>query len=138
MSISIQTSPTLTHTFRRYTEDDAVVKPDFEKSTARTGPVWNLHFKGDDVLEVRSNQATASGYDILVGPEKYPDSIIVRQPMMPGMRGSSSTTPPFQRVNFEQGLPAENLRRFALQVASSLTQVPFLDRLLDLPVEPTS
>ncbi len=126
MKISIMGNQGLAHKFSRKNANTFQVLPDFQKSTVREGNGWNLRFYDKLILDAEDYRGT--GYRIDFSNLKGDNSILVSSIQ------SHQERPVIQRVTLDTAWAVEDGRRLALQVASALTQVPFLDRLLELPV----
>lgn len=118
------------YNLQRRSEDAFEVQVDWDKSQVSRGG-FGLEFNQGGQLEVR-DYGGGQEWDIHVGPQDHENSVFIMPPPS-GFRGPGQT-PPIGEVDFGAPIPKEQARRVALQVASSLIQVPFLDRLLDAPV----
>lgn len=115
------------YNFTRESEDNFLVGVDWEKSPGVNSGGYSAKFTKDR-LELRGDEAE---WDILVAPEGYEQSVLVTSPPN-GFR--SSEQPPISQVDFPTAIKAEESRKVALQVASALVGIPFMDSMLSLPV----
>ena len=118
------------YNLKRQSKDQFQVQLDWDKSQARHGG-FGLTFNPQDELEVRGF-ADHSEWNIQVAPKGYENSVLILPPPN-GMRGSRSPAS-FNRIDFDAPIAKEQSRKVALQVASSLIQVPFLEQMLEQPI----
>lgn len=135
MSLSIHTNTAnglAVYNLQRRSENAFDVQVDWDKSQVRNGG-FGLEFNAQDQLEVRAFGAPDGlAWDVQVAPEGRESSVFIMAPPN-GFRGPGAT-PPIQQIDFGAPIAKEQSRKIALQVASSLIQVPFLERLLEAPV----
>ncbi len=118
------------YNLQRRSKDEFDVQVDWDKSQVRSGG-FGLSFNPQDELEVRG-PSDQFEWNILVAPEGHENSVFVVHPPN-GMRHSGEP-PTFDQIDFDSPITKEQSRQVALQVASSLIQVPFLERMLNQPV----
>lgn len=118
------------YNFQRSSENDFRVGVDFEKSPGVRSGGFGLKFQ-EDRLELRGMGAD-NNWDILVAPEGSDSSVFVMAPPT-GMRNPGAT-PRFSQVDMGAKINPEDSRKVALQVASAVVGIPFLETLLSLPV----
>ena len=124
-----------TYTLAKTSENEFGVNVDWDKSPGVQSGGYGLTF-AEDRLEVRAYTGPEEQWDILVAPPGFENSVVVQAPPS-GLRGGNSAkaTDSVSQVDFPSPIKPEESRRIALQVASSLIGVPFLDRLLDQPAQ---
>ena len=121
------------YNFQRSSENDFRVGVDWDKSPGVRSGGFGLTFQ-EDRLELRG-VGDSNNWDILVAPEGNDSSVFVMAPPK-GVRGPGAT-PPFSQVDLPAKISPEESRKVALQVASSLIGIPFLETMLSLPVPET-
>lgn len=117
------------YNFRRTSENDFYVAVDWEKSPGVRQGGFGATFT-QDRLELRGGE---NNWDVMVAPEGYSNSVFVMAPNN-GTRGPGAT-PPFSRVDLPAPIKAEDSQKTALQVASALCGIPFMETMLSLPIE---
>ena len=122
-----------TYTLAKTSENQFGVNVDWERSPGVNSGGYGLTF-AEDRLEVRGYASPEEQWDILVAPPGFEKSVLVQAPPN-GFRdgGGASEAESLSQVDFPSAIKPEESRRIALQVASSLIGVPFLDRLLEEP-----
>lgn len=118
------------YNLQRQSQDAFNVQVDWDKSDVRNGG-YGLEFKGD-TLEVRDWSNNERAWDVQVAPQGHENEVYVMTPPN-GFRGGGAEFP-IDQIDFGAPIAKEQSRQVALQVASSLIQVPFLDRMLEQPV----
>lgn len=117
------------YNFSRSSEDAFYVGVDWEKSPGVRSGGCSVTF-AEDRLEVRGQEDQQ--WDVLVAPDGYSQSVFVTAP--PTGTRSPGAQPPISRVDFPAAINPEDSRKVALQVASALVGIPFLENMLALPV----
>ena len=115
------------YNFTRASEDNFQVGVDWANSPGVNSGGYSASFT-QDRLELRGEREQ---WDIMVAPEGFNHSVLVMSPPN-GFR--SSEQPPISRVDVPTAIKAEESRKVALQVASALVGIPFMENMLSLPV----
>jgi hypothetical protein len=118
------------YNLRRTSENAFYVAVDWDKSPGVRSGGCSVTF-AQDRLELRGQDDQQ--WDVMVAPEGYNQSVFVTAP--PTGTRSPGATPPLSRVDFPAAINPEDSRKVALQVASALIGIPFLENMLTLPVE---
>ena len=119
------------YNFHRSSENNFRVGVDWEKSPGVRQGGYSVDFV-EDQLELRDFRNRDNSWDVLVAPDGYESSVIVKSPSNGGRPGP---TPPISRIDMPAPIKAEDVRKTALQVASALVGIPFMESMLSLPIE---
>ena len=116
-----QMGPQTNYLLKKLGADNYAAEVDWANSPGVNSGGYSLDFT-QDTLEVRG--ADQQGWEIQVAPPGAPNSVWVRKDGCLHTEGLSE-------VNFPTPIAAENSRKVAMQVASAVIGIPFLDALLE-------
>ena len=110
----------------RRSQKEFSAQVDFEKSTVNFGG-FDLNFNEQDILEIREFSGDKN-FDVQVAPPGRESSVWILPPSdgLPTADEASS----LEEIDFGEPVMKKDSQRVALQVASSLIGIPFLERML--------
>lgn len=132
INVSIGQRNLTTYSLKRTAEDSFMAEVDWDRSPNANSGGYSLEFKPDQ-LEVTPLGSRDEGWDVFVAPSEAPNSVFVQARTASGLRGGNQAET-VRQVEFPNAIAPEQTRKVALQVASALIGIPFLDSMLEQPV----